>query len=624
VKKHALIVGVEDYRDRMISHLLFARADALALGEQLRSRCGFDQVVVLAGQAGEAVPDLHNVLGALDDLAGDLHDDDLFLFFFAGHGVEIGGRPYLLTREARLNYPGIGALDLELLKQAFARMPARWRVLLLDACRNSPDAGRGDSSNLMAHSLARDVQAVLRAQPRAAITTALLSACRPGQRAYEWPAKGHGVFTHFLLSGLSGAAWSGTTLEFKALAGYVQREVARWSSATAAPQPQEPWYQEEGLAAPILLAGGQGPGVAAPPPGAPATSARAGRIVILEEPALHVETMPSGATVSMDGRRVGKAPVKLTLASGVYRIRAEKEGYRPWERRIRFDATGDAQLRIELEERPRLVEAFFPMTTAEAREVQRAAAEALGLPLNAELDLGRGVKLKLALIPAGTFLMGSPEDEKEREDNEGPQHEVTICRPFYMGTYQVTQEQYKAVTGEAPSKFKGKTNPVECVSWDDAVAFCEAVSQKTGKTVRLPTEAEWEYACRAGTATPFYFGETISTDQANYDGNFTYGRGRKGKYREKTTPVGSFPPNAWGLYDMHGNVLDWCADSWHNSYDGAPVDGTAWEGADTARVLRGGGWYNNPRDCRSADRHGAAPVNRYRTIGFRVVVDLVL
>ncbi|MDM9379358.1 formylglycine-generating enzyme family protein [Chlorogloeopsis sp. ULAP01] len=237
-------------------------------------------------------------------------------------------------------------------------------------------------------------------------------------------------------------------------------------------------------------------------------------------------------------------------------------------------------------------------------------------------DLGNGVTLEMIQIPGGTFLMGSPAGEKERELNEGPQHQVTVPS-FFVGKYEVTQAQYQAIMDSNPSYFKGRKQPVEQVSWNDAVEFCKRLSQKTGRTYRLPGEAEWEYACRAGTTTPFYFGETITTDLVNYDGNYTYASAPKGQYRKQTTDVGSFPPNAFGLYDMHGNVWEWCQDTWHDSYKGAPVNGRAWIDTSSIRLMRGGSWPYAPHFCRSANRGWAKITDAEKNVGFRVVCGIL-
>ncbi len=246
--------------------------------------------------------------------------------------------------------------------------------------------------------------------------------------------------------------------------------------------------------------------------------------------------------------------------------------------------------------------------------------------------------LRMMQIPAGTFLMGSPEDELERQEREGSQHEVTLSQ-FYMGKYPITQAQWRAVVAlpqidrklkADPSYFNGDLRPVEQVSWHDAVEFCDRLTILTNRQYRLPTEAEWEYACRAGTTTPFHFGETITTDLANYRGtddkkrkwSGSYGDGPKGEYRKETTPVNQFKgANAFGLCDMHGDVWEWCQDHWHDSYVGAPNDGSAWiEGGDSKyRVRRGGSWYCGPRLCRSAARFNYGPGNDNDNIGFRVV-----
>jgi formylglycine-generating enzyme required for sulfatase activity len=238
------------------------------------------------------------------------------------------------------------------------------------------------------------------------------------------------------------------------------------------------------------------------------------------------------------------------------------------------------------------------------------------------------VALAMVAIPAGDFLMGSPANEAERGSDEGPQHRVTVPE-FYLGKHPITQAQWRVVAGlpqierkldPDPSGFKGDDRPVEKVSWDDAVEFCGRLNRLSDREYRLPSEAEWEYACRSGTSTPFHFGETITPDLANYNGDFAYGSGPEGVHRREMTPIGTFPPNAFGLYDMHGNVWEWCADHWHDNYDGAPTDGSAWLSDEKAarRLLRGGSWDYYPRYCRSAVRFNDARGYRYFSFGFRV------
>ena len=235
-----------------------------------------------------------------------------------------------------------------------------------------------------------------------------------------------------------------------------------------------------------------------------------------------------------------------------------------------------------------------------------------GPPKALTLDLGNKVTMKLVLIPAGRFLMGSPDDENGRTKAEGPQHEVTISKPFYMGIYDVTQEQFEQVIGKNPSHFTGAKNPVETVSWDDAVEFCKVVSEKAAKPVRLPTEAEWEYACRAGSKTRFCFG-----DDDDRLGEFAWYDGNSGK---TTYPVGQKKPNAFGLYDMHGNVEEWCSD-WYSDYVNEPAKDPEGPKTGTYRVTRGGIFVNGPHGCRSAYRDALEPGNRNLYLGFRVVVS---
>ena len=238
---------------------------------------------------------------------------------------------------------------------------------------------------------------------------------------------------------------------------------------------------------------------------------------------------------------------------------------------------------------------------------------------------------ELVVVPAGSFTMGSPSSEGRRHDDEGPQHRVTIPEPIAVGKYEVTFAEWNACVaaggcnGHRPDDegWGRGQRPVIDVNWGDAKAYVGWLSRKTGERYRLLSEAEWEYSARAGTTGPFHFGSTISTDQANYDGNYTYGSGRKGVYRRKTMPVGSFSANGFGLHDVHGNVWEWVEDCVHDSYaGGAPTDGSAWVsgGGCNRRVLRGGSWVNDrPGGLRSAHRIGdAAGDSGAASNGFRV------
>jgi formylglycine-generating enzyme required for sulfatase activity len=266
---------------------------------------------------------------------------------------------------------------------------------------------------------------------------------------------------------------------------------------------------------------------------------------------------------------------------------------------------------------PSLQSFKFHVVTVDERgkEINRRPSQAK----NFAEYFGNSITLNMVSIPAGSFKMGSPLGEKGRTKAEERQHTVNVPT-FFLGKFEVTQEQYQQVMGRNPSKFKGAKRPVEQVSWNDAVEFCKKLSQKTGRKYRLPSEAEWEYAARAGTTTPFHFGETITSELANYNGNNTYASEPKGKRRGETTEVGSFSPNSFGLYDMHGNVWEWCQDSWHNSYEGAPSDGSAWINNDNqSRLVRGGSWNDNPEVCRSAYRYPFDAGGQLNvSLGFRV------
>jgi formylglycine-generating enzyme required for sulfatase activity len=256
-------------------------------------------------------------------------------------------------------------------------------------------------------------------------------------------------------------------------------------------------------------------------------------------------------------------------------------------------------------------------------------------------DLSRGIFLEMVSIPGGTFLMGASETEIGRNAAQSPQHLVTV-QPFSISRYPITQAQWQAVAqrpqvdialNPEPANFEDNDRPVEQINWYEAVEFCARLSQLSDRIYRLPSEAQWEYACRGNTTTPFHFGATVTTDLANYSGidweyqgklcsQGAYGQGPLGEDRRETTPVGYFQvANAFGLYDLHGNVREWCADRWHSNYEGAPTDGTAWsDGGDSSkRVLRGGSWNVGPKKCRSAYRVQYTAEASLYDVGFRVV-----
>jgi formylglycine-generating enzyme required for sulfatase activity/tRNA A-37 threonylcarbamoyl transferase component Bud32 len=283
---------------------------------------------------------------------------------------------------------------------------------------------------------------------------------------------------------------------------------------------------------------------------------------------------------------------------------------------------------LEIPQTPKLTTFSFKTAEVKVKEgffggtkivVQESTGQAKGF----SEDLGGGVKLNMIEIPGGEFMMGSPNSEKDSQSWERPQHRVQVPK-FYLGQTLVTQAQWQALMGNNPSHFKGANNlPVDSISWLQAKDFCQKLSQKSNDYIyRLPSEAEWEYACRANTTTPFAFGETITPAIVNYDGNYPYATAPKGEYRQKTTPVGSFPANSFGLYDMHGNLWEWCLDEWVDNYKDAPIDGSARgdvnsHSSDTKRLLRGGSWHNVASNCRSGFRDFDSL--GYNNVGLRVV-----
>ena len=267
----------------------------------------------------------------------------------------------------------------------------------------------------------------------------------------------------------------------------------------------------------------------------------------------------------------------------------------------------------------------WPFDAAEAARRRKSTAEALKIEPAIDLDCGNGVKLKLVLIPAGQFMMGSPQAEKDRKDDEGPQRRVTLSRPFYMAVCEITQAQFEAIEKRQPWKGKVWTreapeHPASNITWNDATALCAALAKKTGREIRLPTEAEWEYACRAGSSTRFGYGDDPGERQI---GDYGWTSGNvTGKDQFYSRPVGRKKPNAFGLHDMHGNVYEWCQDRYQRSYEKLPATDPVGPAEGTQRVLRGGCWNYKTKLMRSAARFSDSPTNAIVTYGFRVVLPV--
>ena len=376
-------------------------------------------------------------------------------------------------------------------------------------------------------------------------------------------------------------------------------------------------------------------------------SVEAARLLDEAQPRLTITAEIDGrevprATVKVGGVEQGKTPLTLKLEKGkTYEIEvsiAPREGrvYKAQALRHTVDRMGPRSLRAKLEVDRLASLGVVPVAEAklvpldglaagsrEAQAQQQESAKKLGLPL--EVRLGK-TGIVLRFVPPGTFTMGSPENETLR-DNE-TQHRVTLTQAIYLGKYEVTQGQWQAVMGANPSKFKdsGKDAPVEMVSWNDCQEFLKKLCVLEGVpagTFRLPTEAEWEYACRAGTQTAFAYGDALSSRRANFDGTWPHGDAAKGPDLDKTVAVGSYKPNAWGMYDMHGNVEEWCLDWYEDDYPAGTVTGPVGppvgrKGIFSARVLRGGQWFSGPGSGRSASRGFSWPSNVNGIYGLRV------
>ena len=580
-KRLALVVGVNRYKHAKLDPLEFAERDAEELAKLLGGQ-GYRVVLMTAAEGqrdAKRLPTRQNIDLQVKELLKGVGRDDLIVVGLAGHGIQPDGSAecFYCPQDANPTIePGKGgeparAAAPETLvritgNQSGVEPPqSKGLIQTLDDSGIGRklifiDACRNDTNTGRGRGLGSNIVAL-------PSSTYVMLSCAARERSFETKklGGGHGAFFHFVLEGLRGAAKNEAGIvTWNRLAEYVYENV----SATV----------------PDVMGGGA------------------------EQ---HPNELKNG--VGSVALLAVKPDLSSSSASPSSKSKPAMKG------------AGGARQSI----------ASAPFTAATARKLQDDWASFIGQPV----QLTNSINMKFQLIPPGTFQMGSPTGEAGRSDSEGPQHAVTIAQPFYLGTFEVTQGEYERLMGTNPSWFArtgdGKDKvagqdtsrfPVEYVSWNDAVAFCDRLNnssaeRQAGRRYRLPTEAEWEYACRAGTGTPFHYGSASDATKANFDGEFTYGGGAKGTDLKRTTTVGSYPSNAFGLFDMHGNLWEWCQDRWHDNYEGAPTDGSAWEagGDATRRVLRGGSWLYFPWDARSANRFWFTPDFRINFMGFRVV-----
>ncbi|MDA0268831.1 MAG: SUMF1/EgtB/PvdO family nonheme iron enzyme [Cyanobacteria bacterium] len=545
-----------------------------------------------------------------------LKPGDNLWFFFAGHGIRHQERDYLMPSDADPGDVDDTAISLNYVTERLRGSGADNIILLIDACRNLGRSGEGIGT--------------------AQNGVVTFFSCSPKERSWEIEALQQGAFTHTLLEGLR-LQGAGNCATVERLYRHISLNLPRLNALHGKPKQTPSSFVEPSTKNHLILL----------PKKATLADLRELKYDASQAEVKGDRTLARQLWI----RILAVSPADPDAIEGIERIALRQAAQtRPVSETLPVAEVASRAATTPTPPKPTRPTFDFEGVTVDVRGTvnRRKSATAeyhrVMLPGNIPLDTVK--------IPGGEFTMGSPETEEGRDiyqlfnksltNVEGPQHRVSVPR-FWMGKYAVTQAQWRAVArlprvkaelDPDPAHFKGDDRPVEQVSWDEAVEFCARLSEHAGYIYRLPSEAEWEYACRAGTTTPFHFGPTITTDLANYCGidrmvkaqpvPGNYGQGAKGIYRQETTAVGSFPPNGFGLYDLHGNVWEWCLDLWHKDYGGffgkAPTDGSPWTdgGDDDYRIIRGGSWDAVPRLCRSACRYHSIADGRTYDIGFRV------
>ncbi|MGC1306070.1 MAG: SUMF1/EgtB/PvdO family nonheme iron enzyme [Phormidesmis sp.] len=653
VRKIALLIGVGDYGTGL-KPLRCPANGVAAVCEVLKNPeiGGFDEVVALVN------PGVGEMRSRICEVFAATTRQDLVLFYFTGHGIkDMTGDFYLTTTQTQLfenGRPNAGtAVEASFLKREVSNSMAARKVVILDCCFGAAFA----DGFLAMNDSSIDVEAQLGGKG-----WCVLTASTSIRYALEQEGETLSVYTRYLVEGLKtgGAAPDAQAfISARNLHEYIEAKVK-----VAAPA-MEPaiFNRQQGYDIVIAQAqvdngqqyrqqvqarihdGSIGPaGRAALEQWRQRLRLSAEHAATIENEILHPYREKrrhlAVYTAALEAEKICGYPLNPRAVRDLKDLQRllslRDEDVQLVEEQILGSpiapcATAQIQMSVwhSSAKAPPIELGAYPTFCFETVKVnrqgeviQRMLAEATTF----SEDLGEGVALEMVRIPGGKFVMGASHGEADSTAGEGPQHEVTVPE-FWMGKYAITQAQWQAATvslreiqdSSVPTCLRGPNRPVENVFWTNAVEFCQWLSQRSGRAYQLPSGAQWEYACRAGTTTPFYFGETITPALANYNGSYAYGDGPRGKYRQETTEVGSFPPNLFGLYDMHGNVWEWCLDDWHDFYKDVSVEGSAWRLSGQKKFLRGGSWSYLPTNCRSAYRLNYPFHNRIDDIGFRVV-----
>jgi formylglycine-generating enzyme required for sulfatase activity len=582
-RRVAFVIGNAAYQNEQ--RLVNPHADAALIARTLREQLKFDEVVERRDLTRRQLVDL------VAEVRTRGRKADAVVVYFSGHGMQgATGGNFLLPVDARIEQPDHVAsegLNAQLLVDALRQAEPRVGLLVLDACRNNPFSTRTRSATKGLQRLNTVTEGNL-----------LVAYATTENQTADDGAPGNSPYAQALARYLAQ-----TQLPLMAQLDRVRTMTSRLTADKQRPT------REGDLPVHVRLI----EGVLAEPP-APGG---------LELADLQREQQARSQWQAWQGRMQGDYDKLLSEGAGLapdLRVQAWQRYLEAWKVDNPMGADDEA-LRAQAQQR--LQEAQQAMRVAVAPSPRPAVQPEPIVPRAGQVLKDCDVCPELVVIGAGSFVMGSPVSEHGAGRSEGPQRRVEIRQAFALGQTEVTQAQWMAVMGTNPSLSQGCDDcPVESVSWNDVQEYIGKLNQRTGNRFgyRLPSEAEWEYAARAGTTTPFWTGQTITSGQANFDGNYTYNGSAKGQYRQRTTPVKTFGANPWGLHDMNGNVREWVQDVWHDSYVEGPTDGSAWMagGNQRQRVLRGGSWEDNPQRLRSAYRGWYTPGIRNGSTGFRL------